>query len=350
MEVEVYSSVEEIEIKNNKYFILITEEFVKDIPKLRKKLKDVEFKGAIVPYLIFQKNLINKGIILISFKNFEMVIVSMKQLNCKIYKSNSIYCFVDGLSAYMESFFEEINSQIGDDTIVFGGGVGYKNFEHKEVIFDKENFYKDHAVLIYTNVKTIIDYAHGWKPLYGPFVVTKVDKNILYELNGENAFNVYKETLKKFANIEVNENNFSEISKSYPFGIFNFSDENFIIRDPIKIYDKNAIQIVSSVKEMDTLYIMSGNKNDLINSACALSRRVFKSITKVNNALLLDCISRVIFLENRFEEEIQNIYKCAEIKNINLVGFTTIGEITNYGYDNIKVLNKTTLLGALIES
>jgi hypothetical protein len=176
--------------------------------------------------------------------------------------------------------------------------------------------------------------------------VTKSEDNILHELNNQRAFDVYRDVLSQLEGVTIDQEHFFDVAKSYPFGISACLGGEIIIRDPIIANDDGSLTIVSSVKEMDTLYIMKGEAAELIDSSSSLSRETF-ACTSGSSAILFDCISRVLFLGESFGTEVEGVFKASGNPNLSIFGITSIGEITNVGYEEIKVLNKTTLLGVV---
>jgi hypothetical protein len=64
------------------------------------------------------------------------------------------------------------------------------------------------------------------------------------------------------------------------------------------------------------------------------------------NAVIVDCISRFLFLEEDFEKELINI-KTQFPQNSQFWGVLTLGEIANESKENIEFYNKTCVVGAL---
>ena len=67
---------------------------------------------------------------------------------------------------------------------------------------------------------------------------------------------------------------------------------------------------------------------------------------EVNNVLIVDCISRVLFLEDKFEEELNNVSSAIkkDFSDAEISGALTLGEISSYnGY--LEFLNKTLVVG-----
>jgi hypothetical protein len=341
--------------KDAKYIAFITESFMPVYTQLFDVSNQQIIAGAVVPHLIQNRELISEGIALLKLQDEHSFVhlCNMQEKNLETLSStllengaSSIFLFVDGLSSQFDPFIANLNEIIeSDSTSVIGSGVGVKGLSHEAVIFDQNGIYKDYALLVGNDLKLNANVHHGWHSIYGPLVVTKSQDNIIYELNGEKAFDVYQRTLKEVENVEISSENFFEIAKGYPLGIMTFSDNEFIVRDPITVNEDNSITIVSSVNEYDSLFLMKGEKETLINSSNELSKQVF-SKSSSQTALLFDCISRVLFLEEAFQDELNALYP-KDDNNYELFGLTCVGEITNVQFNSIKVLNKTTLLGTI---
>jgi len=57
--------------------------------------------------------------------------------------------------------------------------------------------------------------------------------------------------------------------------------------------------------------------------------------------LFIDCISRVLFLDDSFPLELQAVHE----RQLPLIGALTIGEIANSGKDYLDFYNKTAVVG-----
>ena len=335
------------------YLVAVTEEFVPEIESIRTHFKGKIWNGMIVPYIILNDQLVESGIGLFTFRresssmqyfDLQADVTELREA-LEPRKNRSLFLFADGLSPYLDTFVSSLNKVI-HKTTVFGSGLGYKKLLPGPVLFNDHQFCKDCALLISTELVLKVGVGHGWNSIYGPLVVTDCQDNVIKALNGEPAFEVYRKTLYELEQVELTRENFSEVVPAYPFGISSFISSEFIIRDPIAVSEEGYITTVSSVAMMDTLYIMRGNKEDLLGSSHALGSEVL-SRTESNILLLFDCISRVFFLGDDFEKEIHAIYRASGKEDLVIIGLTSVGEICNSGYEEIKVFNKTTLLGAV---
>ena len=355
LDLEVFTSIEEVNYeKNERYMVFITEDFKEDYLKFFENSNHAVQAGVIVPHLIVNTQLIHSGIALLKLKqsNTFVELLDMHEPVQKLiekiseYDVQNLFLFVDGLSSHFETFISNINEELDSDKVsVVGSGVGVKDLTAQPVVFNRTGIFQNHAIALGTNLTFTGSVQHGWHSMYGPLVVTKSKDNIIYELNGQNAFDVYKKTLEELEGVSISSKNFFEIAKSYPLGVMTFSDSEFIIRDPISVNADGSIVIVSSVEEYNSLFIMKGEKKTLIDSSKKLSDEVFAK-TNSQSAILFDCISRVLFLEEEFQEELTALFP-QNRPDCQLFGLTCIGEITNINFNSIKILNKTTLLGTL---
>lgn len=267
IEIKNYNSIDEIKIEEeDNYIVFITEDYILKLENIREKFKNRTFYGAVVPYIITNKSIFYSSIAVIKLKKEKSLfkLLNMKEISNDEKKfleninSKSILLFVDGLSRYFEKLVNNLNDSLNKRVKVIGAGLGYKDFSHKFTIFDKDDTYKDHSLITGIDQNIRMGFSHGWKPIYSPLVVTKSKENILYELNGEPAFEIYKKVLYEIDEQVITKENFFKIAKNYPFAMLSFSNEDLIVRDPVKANDDGSIQIVSSINEMESLYIMRG--------------------------------------------------------------------------------------------
>jgi len=123
-------------------------------------------------------------------------------------------------------------------------------------------------------------------------------------------------------------------------------DAEKIVRDPIMLGDDGTMVCVGEVPEESYVDILSGSVPSLVNAAAnalALGRAAFKGQSTSQTTLFIDCISRVLFLEEEFSRELKAVFD----ENIPLIGALTLGEIANSGQDYLEFYNKTAVVGIL---
>ena len=226
-----------------------------------------------------------------------------------------------------------------------GGGAGYYDLQHRPCIFDNKGIYSDvlYICIVKESIKLAVE--HGWNKLRGPFSVTKSTGNILSELDGENAFEVvYKDIIEDELDIRLSPEGFFMYAKDHPFGILQANQVDVLVRDPIFINDKNEIVCVADIPQDSKLYVLQGNTDTLLESSILVSNRCSRKAPGQYIPLLFDCISRAMFLEDKFDKELSNIQNRL---NYMVEGALSIGEIASGDNGELLIHNKSTILGLL---
>ena len=258
---------------------------------------------------------------------------------------------VDGLTSNIALFLAEMFNQLGNSVHYFGGGGGSLSLQQEPCLFCPEGFFQDAAIVSFVKLESNLGVRHGWKEIKGPMVATRTEKNIIIELNWENAFDVYRETVEADSGRKLTAENFFDIAKGYPFGIRKEGEEH-IVRDPIAVNEKGELICVGEVPENAALSIMKGNRDSLIRAAGQAADDCLGGQKEgLRLSLIADCISRVIFLEDDFSKELEavnNRIQSVDAKQTPL-GMLTLGEISSYGEGFLEFFNKTIVVGTFYE-
>lgn len=321
----------------------------------------IEFFGGIFPGVIYDDKKYEEGAVITVLPGLEppFLIKGLSSGEIKlpshpkigIQKRYTAIILVDGLTSNISLFLSNIFNRLGNSVHYFGGGAGSLSLKQEPCLFTKEGFFEDAAIVTFIKLQSSFGVRHGWEKIKGPIVATKADKNIVLELNWENAFSVYKKTVEADCGKKLNRENFFSISKGYPFGMHKEGAED-IVRDPIAVNEKGELICVGEIGENTALNILKGRKSSLISAAgqaaddCKNARE-----KRIKSSLIADCISRVLFLEEDFGKELATIKeKIASInKGLTLEGFLSLGEISSYGEGLLEFFNKTTVVGAFYE-
>ena len=125
-----------------------------------------------------------------------------------------------------------------------------------------------------------------------------------------------------------------------------------IVRDPIAVNEQGELICVGEVPENTALDILKGEPSLLIAAAeLAAADCGIPKDKKARFSLIVDCISRVLFLEDKFPEELSTVRKKIESIDPNCVvqGILTLGEISSYGDGFLEFFNKTIVAGVFYE-
>jgi hypothetical protein len=189
--------------------------------------------GAIFPSIIYKNKKYDKGTILIglsenlhvnilsniSQKDFESVDAEVEE-HMSGFDENvkTIFAFVDGLTSNIGYSINALFDNYGLDINYIGGGSGSLSFMQKPSLFTNAGLLQDAFVYAYSTYESSVGVQHGWKSIKGPFEVTESDKTVIKMLDHRPAFELYKEVVDTFSPVPIEESNFFDVAKSFPFG------------------------------------------------------------------------------------------------------------------------------------
>ncbi len=314
--------------------------------------------GGIFPEIIYNKEKLSKGTIFagLSKEAESIVITNLSDLETdfenelendsdKISDSKTLFVFVDGFAKRIGSLIEGLFNTFGLDYNYIGGGGGSLSFVQKPCLFSNDGLLVDSAVIVGININSGIGVNHGWKTISKPYKVTESDKNTIKTLDWQPAFQVYKKDVEEHSGKEFTDTNFFDIAKGYPFGLSKIGTEK-IVRDPISLGENDSLICVGEVPEGGYINILYGEEESLVNAAhnaLLSSKDAFEPSAGSKTTLFIDCISRVLFLEDNFSKELEVVHE----ENVPMIGALTIGEIANSGSDYLEFYNKTSVIAQL---
>jgi hypothetical protein len=140
---------------------------------------------------------------------------------------------------------------------------------------------------------------------------------------------------------------FFDVAKGFPFGIRKL-DSEVIVRDPLFLTPAGELVCVGEVPEGAFVHVLRGDAARLIDAARSardLAQQSFPAAHIPQFRFVIDCISRSLFLGDRFGEELAAIDD-----GLPMVGALTLGEIANSGRDFLEFYNKTAVVGLIATS
>lgn len=174
---------------------------------------------------------------------------------------------------------------------------------------------------------------HGWKPLGKPRDVTKSYGNIVYEIDGAPAANVYKEYLA--CDFERLKKELKYISVLYPIGIYLPGEEEYLLRNILAVEDNGALVFQGDVPQGSLIRLMIGTKESCLAATRQAAEEAKRDLTiqtrgrKIkgvkNFVLVFDSVSRYILLGRDAKKELEIIQESLG-KDTPVIGLYTYGE------------------------
>ena len=176
---------------------------------------------------------------------------------------NSVEMHATIMDMSMKEFCDEM-SGLPNDIQVFGGGAFNPNMDDETAaVFSKGNGFLEHGIVFLllggSDFHAYSTFIAGWKPLKRRFKITKADREILYELDGKPAFDVYQ----RFLNIEKNDKFFSN---TLEFPLFLEHGEVDILRCPLAVNDDDSLVMSSDVQEDAMVRLAYGDPATILSS------------------------------------------------------------------------------------
>ena len=265
--------------------------------------------------------------------------------------SHTAVVYVDGLAKNVSRLLAELHGRLGNSVNYIGGGAGSLTLEQRPCVFTRDGAFQDAAVVTFVDLFSRLGVRHGWQRHAGPVVATRTRGNVICELNWRPACEVYREAVEPLLDEPLTAENFFACSAAFPFGIYKEGRED-VVRDPIAVGENGELVCVGEVPENAVLNLLRGERSDLLGAAAQAGRdlRVHGAI-RAHSSLVIDCISRTMFLGDEFERELATISE--HIGSIDAAldvqGALTIGEISSQGDGFVDFLNKTIVAAVLYD-
>ena len=180
----------------------------------------------------------------------------------------------------------------------------------------------------------------GWTPFGPERIITKSKNNILHELDGKPALDLYKKYLGDKAN---------ELPKSallYPLSVRTDENQEPIVRTILNIDEANNTMILAGdVPEGSKVQLMMSTVDDIANGAHTAAKYAMNNRkSEPELAILISCIGRKLVMDQRTEEEVEEVISVIG-ENAAVTGFYSYGEMAPFaGQEFCKLHNQTMTL------
>ena len=267
-------------------------------------------------------------------KNFKAEKIA-KELICN--DTKALIVFSDGLQSNTELLLRELYA-MKPEMIIAGGRAG-DNLEFKKTyVFDDKNYNENACVIATLSGEDLIvnsDYMLNWMPIGKDMLVTKVNNNILYELDHIPIVEIYK----KYLGDDI-ANNLPAACLEFPLIIKKGSLD--IARDPISQTEDGALVFAGNFELGDIVRFSFGN----IESVADDSQKNFDKFSKIpaESIFVYSCAARKSLLGETLKIEL-NILESISTTT----GFFTYGEYFHTS-NIVEILNVTTTFIILSES
>lgn len=186
----------------------------------------------------------------------------------------------------------------------------------------------------------------GWQP-FGPVrAITRAEGNVLYELDGRPALDLYKTYLGAHAD------QLPGAALLFPLLVVGERNGQGVVRTVLSVDDRDgSMTFAGDIPSGGTAQLMKTNVDNLVDGAIAAAEASLKGLghQPPELALLVSCVGRKLVMKQRVEEEVEAIRDVfgADTK---LAGFYSYGELCPFSQgEACRLHNQTMTITALAE-
>ncbi len=185
----------------------------------------------------------------------------------------------------------------------------------------------------------------GWTPFGPERVVTKSKDNILYELDNKPALDLYKNYLGDKSK------ELPGAALLYPLKVKSSDKNKSIVRTILYINEEqNSVILSGDILEGSLVQLMMTNVDNILSAAgIGAEQALDLRVNKPELAILVSCIGRKLVLDQRVEEEVEEVIEVVG-KDATICGFYSYGEIAPFdGEMNCQLHNQTMAITLMSE-
>lgn len=241
-----------------------------------------------------------------------------------------------------------MNAATNNNVLVTGGLCGDAARFEKTIAAYNENPKPGEIIAIgfYGETLEVSFSIHGgWTPFGPERVVTKSNFNTLYELDNRPALDLYKKYLGEKSK------ELPAAALLYPLNVKSKEENQSFVRTILNINeDENAMILAGDIPENSKVQLMMTNVDNIANASERAAKQALDlRQNKPQLALLVSCIGRKLVLDQRVEEEIEEVVNVLG-NTTTICGFYSYGEIAPFhGENNCQLHNQTMTITLISE-
>jgi hypothetical protein len=187
----------------------------------------------------------------------------------------------------------------------------------------------------------------GWDPFGPERLITRSQRNVLYELDGHSALELYKQYLGEHAA------GLPATALRFPLALRSEHEGYSVVRTVLGIDEKDQSMIFAGdMPEGTYARLMKANFDRLVDGAADAARAGLEGLGAFppELAVLISCVGRKLVLKQRVEEEVESVREVLGQRPV-LTGFYSYGEICPHGaVTRCELHNQTMTITAFSET
>ncbi len=288
----------------------------------------VRDNSIVLTAIFFEKTKLD--FVQVDIKSASESLLAGQALAGKLSKDGLVHAMVfsDGLKVNGTALVKGLNDNLPADVSVTGGLVG-DGSDFKKTVVGLNSVAKEGSIVLIgfygTSLRVGYGSLGGWDPFGIERLITKSKGNILYELDGKPALELYKTYLGKDKS-----NGLPGTGLLFPLRLRGKETSNEeVVRTILGVNEEDqSMTFAGDMPEGSFVALMKANFERLIDGASGAGSMSIESLGKVSPelAILISCIGRKLVLKERSYEEIEAV-KSVIGEKVVIAGFYSYGEL-----------------------
>jgi hypothetical protein len=262
-----------------------------------------------------------------------------------------VYILSDGINVNGSKLIDGFNSILSNHNVNISGGLAADNANfNKTLVADADNNFISNGVTalgFYGDTININTGSYGgWDSFGIDRTVTKSDENVVYEIDGVSALELYKNYLGPLS---------ADLPGSallFPIEMQENLNSEKLVRTILGVNESNgSITFAGSIPKGSVIRLMRTNIDNVIGGAKTAAKITKSDITEqVKLVLLVSCVGRKLVLTQLTQDEIEAVTSEFE-DDVVFTGFYSYGELSKLKNGNsCQLHNQTMTITAISES
>jgi hypothetical protein len=278
-------------------------------------------------------------------ESFEAGASLAQQLDAK--DLSHVLVFSDGLNVNGADLVSGLKSVLLETSITGGLAADGSNFNKTFVIANNTIADRIIVAIGFYGHQLKIGYSSkgGWDSFGKDRFVTKSDKNVLFELDGLPALELYKSFLGD------NAKNLPSAGLLFPLSMRVNDHDIPVVRTILSVSEEDqSLTFAGNIPEGACVRLMKANVDRLISGAENSAKNAFEATKQnVELAILISCVGRRLVLKQLVEEEVEAVQGIIG-HHPKITGFYSYGEIAPFGvFSPCELHNQTMTITTLSE-
>lgn len=260
-----------------------------------------------------------------------------------------VFVLSDGLNINGSDLARGLASGVPQGVSITGGlsGDGTSFAQTWVIADDAQGSQRVAAVGLYgDNLRVGYASMGGWEP-FGPMrTIGRAEGNVLYELDGRSALDLYKSYLGSHAD------QLPASALLFPILVTEPNGGEGVVRTVLSVDEQHkSMTFAGDIPQGGTAQFMKTNVDDLVDGATAAAKASLVGLgdARPDLAILVSCVGRKLVMKQRIEEEVEAIRDVfgADTK---IAGFYSYGELCPFSHGGAcRLHNQTMTITALAE-